>query len=208
MSYRFDETFCEFVGQTFADGDSFGAWNVCLAGFGGVGVTDEPALHLTPSIATNPSETHAALVVGPSFPTEFIYSCRITTLEQLRRNNPPNNHEVAWVVWNYINDAGFHEFHYLSLKPRGWELGQTGRRFVDNGYQNFIATDGHRAFPIETTYLVTIRQSAGSITIEIDGEETERIETEIPGGPRQIGIYTEDASIIYSDVSVEYDLDI
>lgn len=210
MAFQFREDFSEYPNDaTFSDGDTFGPWNVVFAGFGQVDVSNAyvgtPVLHLVPTVATDESLTHSALVIGPAVPELFSYRCRIQTLSQSREGSDPHNWEVAWVIWNYRNDNGFHEFHYLALKPTGWELGQASRAFPDNGNQNFIAGSDHFEYPINRWYEVLIQQSATQIAVVIDGELVAEVQAEIVQELRPFGIYTEDASILYTDILVEYE---
>ena len=106
-------------------------------GYGSV-TFDGQRLTLAPRTSTTERETHAALVtVDRQLPIDnYRVSWRARTVRQLRTGaTAPNPWEVAWYVFDYLDNE---HFTYFILKPNGWELGR--RDPSGNGGQLFLAT--------------------------------------------------------------------
>lgn len=187
-----------------ADGATFGSW---LAQFDGYGCTETASdassawVSLAPMASTAPDETHAALVLGPSYPGAMTYGLSLVTDRQLRTNGAPNPWEVAWAVWSYTDDA---HFYYFILKPNGWELGKRDPAYP--GGQRFLATGGTPAYAIGQWNRVEIAQSeknGTTISVSVDGRQIVTFtDRERPYGAGRIGVYSEDAAVRATNVTV------
>jgi hypothetical protein len=188
--------------KPFEDGESFGPWFVAYNGYGTVMVERDSQnswLHESPKASTSFEETHASMVVGPSFSGPLTYEADILTVEQLRTGSPPKEWEVAWLVWHYTDDD---RFYYFIPKPNGWELGKEDPAYA--GSQRFLATGTSPLFPINSTYHVTIKQDSNNkITVFVDGSLiVEFTDTERPYTSGKIGFYNEDAHVHFDNINV------
>src|SRR5205823_3621365 len=110
-----------------SDGNASGAWTVQFAGYGCATIGefgDATLLALQPAVATQTSETHAGLLLGPatsSIDADVDVRARLLTSRQLRTGAAPNPWEVGWLVWHYTDND---HFYYFIPKPNGWELGK------------------------------------------------------------------------------------
>ncbi|MBI3299878.1 MAG: fibronectin type III domain-containing protein [Elusimicrobia bacterium] len=183
------------------DGATFGPWRSAYAGYGCTQVKTDGSMYWleespTPSLA--PEETHASMVVGPSFGVPLDFSVSLNTIAQLRQNNPPNAWETAWVVWNYTDDE---HFYYLAPKPNGWELGKRDPAYP--GGQRFLATGPSPAVPIGAWTNVRILQNLDTMTVSINGQTvTTFTDTERPYNAGSVALYNEDATVRFTNVSV------
>ena len=78
-------------------------------------------LVLEPKAATNPGDTHAALVISRGGFSNVRFGGEAMTIAQLRTGSPPNEWETAWAVFAYTDNK---HFYYLAMKTNGWELGK------------------------------------------------------------------------------------
>ncbi len=203
-SMSFNDDFSSYSADTcMPDGTVFGPWNTAYAGYGCIKtITDSVGqawLNEAPKASTKASETHAALSLGPRFSTPYTYNVRLNTVKHLRIGSAPNPWEVGWVVWNYVDDT---HFYYVVLKPNGWELGKEDPAYP--GAQRYLADGSSPKFPIGANYDVSITQtSSGTITVSVNGQPLVTFtDTERPYAYGHIGLYTEDASVNYTNVSV------
>ena len=195
----FSDDFSDYsVGDSFKDGDSFGAWNVPFAGYGHVKVVDNntnPALELAPMRQSGQTSTSSALVLGPEHTNDFTYSGQITTLEQLRQGATPNAWETAWVVWNYIDNDNY---YYFVARDNGWELGKRDPDYT--GGQRFMAT-GSESWALGDTKDFHIAKQGDTVEISINGTViTTFTDTQNPHQGGRIGLYTEDARILADNI--------
>lgn len=193
--------------KTFSDGSSFTTdsgkkWNVIFSGFGTVSITKDwdtsGYLQLSPAVATDPSQTHGALVVSED-KADKEHSCvnishRIRTEKQLRTGSSPNPWEMAWTVWDYQDPE---HFMYFIPKTNGWELGKRdpaypgGQRFLASGSTSPTSVGQWRS--IDTKRNVNT-DGASTTTVTIDGKQvTQVIDGERPYVSGAIGLYSEDA---------------
>lgn len=181
-------------------GDSIGQWEIVFSGYGCVDIEDEKIV-LEPQTSISHDETHAALVVGPEFSSgakSFNYHVSLFTEKQLREENP-NQWEVGWIVWHYIDND---HFYYLILKPNGYELGKRDPSY--EGGQRFLITGSEELFETNTWYDVQIIQEHNEISVFVDNEEILTFfDYEDPYLEGKIGLYTEDAKVYFDNVSVE-----
>ncbi len=189
-------------GACLTDGAAFGAWSVAFAGYGCATVGSNGAagyLQISPLASTSASQTHSALVLGPSFSQPSTYSVSLNTTAQLRTGSAPNPWEVGWFVWDYQDAA---HFYYFQLKPNGWELGKEDPNYT--GGQRFLATGSAPAFPIGTAYALKIVQTSSStVSIYANGSlVTTFTDGQTPYTSGRIGLYSEDSTVRYQNVSV------
>ncbi len=200
----FVDDFSGITVRNYTDGESFGPWFTQFAGYGTVGIEldgSNKLLHLSPQAVDAAGKTQSSLVTGPAYNGPIQFQSKILTVAQLRTGSIPNPWEVAWVVWNYTDNA---HFYYFIPKPNGWELGKRDPAYT--GGQRFLATGSDKLFPIGQWYTVKITQDAQNlITVWVDGVKiTSFADTERPYASGKIGLYTEDAHIHVDDVSVGY----
>lgn len=188
-----------FNGQCYDGGDTIGPWDVIYAGYGCVRTTYHGLL-LRPQTSTHEDETHAALVVGPEFSNFLVYKLSLLTIAQLRQNSEPNPWEVAWVVWHYTDDD---HFYYFIPKPNGWELGKRDPDYP--GGQRYLATSSDVLFPIQQWYRVRVVQINNLIRVFVNNQlMVEFLDEEEPYTSGRIGLYDEDARVIFKDIYVAH----
>ncbi|RST15111.1 DUF1080 domain-containing protein [Streptomyces sp. WAC05374] len=181
------------------EGSAHGPWRVVYDGDGTV-TGDGGTVTLSPRAARQAGETHAAMVVSRTSYTDFTYRLRMRTVRQLRTPGRPNPWEAAWVVWRHTDDT---HFYYVVLKPNGWELGKASPDCPGN--QCFLATR-RGAYPIHSWHAVEVRQTGATMTVRVDGEPI--VTHTDPGDPYPrgaVGMYTEDATVEFADLSVRGD---
>lgn len=189
------------AGTPWNEGQSYGRWQDIYNGHGRVTRSNDPRLgsdlSLTPAVATSRSATHSALVISQTSFGNATTSLSVRTLGQLRKGTTPNPWEVGWVLWHYRDTR---HFYYLLLKPNGWEFGKR-----DPGYpggQRFLAT-GRTRFPVGSWNSVSIRQVGGAITVSANGHPlASRVDGQRPYLSGRLGLYTEDASAVFTRISV------
>ncbi|GAA0408598.1 calcium-binding protein [Streptomyces luteireticuli] len=179
----------------WTEGSVHGPWRTVFTGHGTVAGHDD-VLTLSPAAATRPDETHAALVVSTAAYANVDYAARMRTVSQLR-TPAPNPWEVPWLLWAYSDPE---HFYYLTLKPNGWELGKRDPAYP--GGQRFLAT-GQGSFPVGRTSAVRIAQRGARMEVAVDGRGLVAYQDqERPYGRGNVGMYTEDARVEFSEVSV------
>jgi hypothetical protein len=199
----FSDNFSSYAtGVCKPDGGSIGPWRVVFGGGGCtkiVSTTNGNWLQESPAAATGPAETHSALTTGPTFTAPYTYAVRMKTTRQLRTGSTPNPWEVGWTIWNYTDNA---HFYYLALKPNGWELGKRDPAYP--GGQRFLATGGTPTFAIGSANNVSVDQRTdGTMVITVNGTRlTSFTDTERPYLAGSIGLYDEDATVRFTNVTV------
>lgn len=193
--------------RTWTDGATFGQWNVIFAGYGSVTSypQDPKRIMISPQAVNRPAATKAALVVSrQSFPsTDLDYQATLTTNEQLRRSSPSNPWEVGWVIWDYQDNS---HFYYAIAKPNGWELGKRDPAYP--GGQRFLATGNSPKIAIAQQTTIGISRStptaqASELTLRINGVMVSHvIDTERPYRSGSVGIYCEDSTVTYTNLTV------
>lgn len=180
------------------EGERYGQWRLTYHGYGAVAGDDQEVV-MFPASADSEDVTHACLVVtDEKYEGDIDFSITVRTEEQVR-NGSPNPWEAGWVLWNYQDDE---HFYALALKPNGWELSKQDPAYPGN--QRFLASGDEPTFPINHDYRARIVQQENTITVYADdvllGEFTD---TETPYSQGAIGLYTEDAKVRFSDLSIE-----
>ncbi|MFF8827978.1 family 16 glycoside hydrolase [Streptomyces sp. NPDC015131] len=181
---------------TWQEGSEHGPWRVVYDGHGSV-TEKAGVITLSPRAATSPDRTHAALVTSTAAYGDFTYRLRMRTEKQLRQPGAPNPWEAAWAVWHYTDDE---HFYYVILKPNGWELGKVDPACPEK--QCYLATHPG-SYPIHDWHRIEVRQRGATMTVRVDDEpivtHTDRREPYLRGS---VGLYTEDATVEFSDISV------
>jgi hypothetical protein len=155
------------------------------------------ALVLAPLAASAPAETHAALVVSQAAFTEIRFGADFTTISQLRTGSTPNPWECAWAIFSYTDNQ---HFYYVAFKPTGWELGKLDLAYP--GAQRFLATGSEMTFPVGVEHRFDIRQAGATITVAVDGMVLATFtDLERPYLGGKIGFYTEDARVVFDNVT-------
>ena len=196
------DSFDEYEGRSgWTEDSAVSPWQVVFTGYGKTGVVDvdgDPALVLRPLGATVPDATHAALVVTEDSFGDLEIEATTRTTAQLREGSEPNAWEVGWLVWDYSDND---HFYYVIPKPNGWELGKRDPAYP--GGQRFLATGESMSFPIGVHMEVRVRQRGAVINVWVDDVHlVEFTDTERPYSSGQVGLYTEDAAVLWDDVAV------
>ncbi len=186
-------------GVCLPDGAAVGPWSAAYSGHGCTEIKTDGVRHWleqAPETSRKASETHASLVLGPSLTVPLTFSADMATAAQLRRKDPPNEWETAWLVWNYVDDD---HFYYFAPKPGGWELGKRDPSYA--GGQRFLATGESPAFPLGEWAGIKIVQTANLITVYADGVLLVAFtDEERPYLSGKVGLYNEDARARFTKV--------
>ena len=197
----FSDNFASYPASAcLTDAATFGAWTVGYAGFGCVSVVPSADyVQISPEASTAASQTHAALVLGPTFTNPVTFSATLNTVAQLRTGSAPNPWEVGWVVWDYTTDNNFYAF---TPQPNGWELTKEDPAYP--GAQRYLATGNSPMFPVGGTYVVTVTQTGtNSMSVSVNGKViTSFTDTQTPYTSGKIGLYSEDSTVRYTNVAV------
>ncbi|QIN80537.1 DUF2334 domain-containing protein [Rubrobacter marinus] len=172
-------------------------WTVKYDGYGKVGVENGAAV-LAPKAARRPVETHAALALaGDPALRDYSFEVRMKFEDQLRRNSPPNTWETGWVFFRYKAED---RSYYLVHKTNGLELGKlvppkgTG--------QVFLATKGRPRAEPGRWYDYRIEVRGPTIRVYVDDELQITFTDPYPIRSGRVGLYTEDARVLYRDPTV------
>ncbi len=188
-------------GGCIADSQNFGLWHSVFAGYGCNSIVNLPegqAVSLKPMVSTSSGETHAGLVVGPSFSGDYIFETILKNQQQLRTGTAPNAWEVAWAFWNYTDNV---HFYYFVVKPNGWELGKGDPAYA--GAQRFLSSGSSPTFAIGQWHNIKITQKSNVITVAVNGAVlTTFTDNERPYLSGRIGLYTEDAHVYFKSAKV------
>jgi hypothetical protein len=183
------------------DGTSIGGWQFVFDGYGCSGfvsIEGNTMLVERPAESTQPTETHGALVVGPSVTGDVVLEVDSVTTRQLRTGSAPNPWEAAWVLWHYADNT---RFYYFVAKPNGWELGKEDPAYT--GAQRFLATGSVPAFPVGAWYRVRIEQAGTTIRAFVNGQPLVTVtDQERPYTSGRIGLYSEDAEVYFDNVAL------
>ena len=190
------------AGSEYAQGTTFGQWNVVQSGYGHVKIVDNGrgnnALELKPKAQSGQTATSSTEVIGPQHGDEFTFSGTISTPEQLRQNAPPNAWETGWLVWNYTDND---HFYYFVPRANGWELGKRDPAY--KGGQRFIAS-GNESWPLADAKEFSISKHGNTVEIKINGKVVTTItdDSDAYSGNGRVGIYSEDARVHADNISL------
>jgi hypothetical protein len=191
------ETFSAYV-KNISEGTQFGSWNVVYNGYGMI-TPQLDGLHLMPKISTAINQTSACLVTGPTIlSNNFTLQCDMQTIKQLRMGSSPNAWEVAWLLFNYIDNK---HFYYVALKPNGIELGKEDPAYV--GAQRFLATDSSHLSAIGSTNHICIIKTNAIMNVLLNNISVITFtDVERPYTTGKIALYTEDAHVRFNNISL------
>ncbi|HEY2316487.1 MAG TPA: family 16 glycoside hydrolase [Streptosporangiaceae bacterium] len=177
------------------------SWRIAYNGYGHVGISGargDYRITLEPARPDSATTTHSALVLSATNWSDLIVEARIRTNIQLRKPDP-NSWEVGWLLWHYVDDD---HFYYFILKPNGYELGKEDRGYP--GHQRFLATANRPAFPVGRWYVVRVQQRGAAISVSVDGRRlVSYVDIQSPYRSGRVGLYAEDASVTYKDVTLK-----
>jgi len=189
------------AGSCIDDGTTIGAWTFVYDGFGCTGFVSlkgNTVLLEQPQASTQPSETHAGLVIGPATAGDVTVQADMTTTRQLRTGSAPNAWEVGWLMWRFTDAQ---HFYYFAPKPNGWELGKADPAYP--GSQRFLATGSSPQFPLGSWYRVRVVHTGATMEVYVNNLLiTTFTDTESPYTSGRVGLYTEDAESYFHNVSV------
>ena len=187
---------CAAEDDHWRDGEERGQFRAVYDGYGTV-TGDDEWIELHPKSATNLDVTHGGLVVTRETFDDVDFDVVMTTEEQVRLDEP-NPWEVAWTLWNYTDDD---HFYAVALKPNGWEISKQDPAYP--GAQRFLATGTERTFPVGRDHRVEVAQDWPRMTVTVDGTELATItDRENPYRGGAIGLYTEDAAVLFHDIRI------
>jgi 3-keto-disaccharide hydrolase len=182
------------------DGACYGPWCAVYHGYGTVRVVGGDGtrvISLAPRAAASTRETYAALVRTQRTWNDLDFTVRVDTRAQLRIGGA-NPWEVGWVLWHYTDNR---HFYYFIAKPNGWELGKEDPAYP--GSQRYLPNSHSPTFPIGRSYLIRVRVVAATITVWVAGKRiVTYTDRERPYRSGSIGLYTEDASAVFSPITV------
>ncbi len=183
-------------------GQDYGGWIPVWNGYGSIGVTADPAvgnvLTLSPEAATEPSDTHSALVTTAATQGDLDFSVNVQTVRQLREGSAPNPWEVGWVLWHFTDNTNF---YYFILKPNGWELGKEDPAYPGN--QRFLATGSSPALVVGSWHTIEVQQVGATMTVSVDGNPVVTFtDTQNPYTSGSVGLYCEDSVVNFADPSI------
>lgn len=183
------------------DGDTWGAWNVVFAGYGSVTATGSGStskITLAPATASSPEQTHAALVVSTADYDDVRIRTKVTLDEQLRRGSTPNPWESGWLVTRYQDPE---HFYYVALKTNGWELGKRDPAYP--GGQRFLATGSTPRAKVGSAQTAVLQAVGRKLIVKINRTTVATFtDTERPYTTGRVGMYSEDAVVTFSRISV------
>ncbi len=182
-------------------------WTVLYEGFGNVELDEATGFLLEPKTATEPDETHAALILS-NFDKEDCplqdFRLTVTAVTEAQLRATPNPWEVFWIFFNYQGDIDDKFTNYFILKTNGIEL---GRAFATEG-QTFLETTEEPQLVVGNPNTYVLEKRGGKLDVWIDEVLVMSYEsTDFPDAlydyPGLIGLYSEDARVRILSVLVE-----
>ena len=184
-----------------------GKWQNVYNGGGssGVGISgDRHVFFIYPKVSTSSKETSANLVISTRQFSNFNMDVNVKTAEQLRRNDPPNSWETAWILFRYTDT--FH-YYWLELNPEGAELGKKDCDHCTDSFkgQIFLSTVDHPNLKVGDWSHWKITAVGNHIRLAINGTRVidfvdNKMSKELAQG--SIGLYTEDAYAEFNNLNI------
>lgn len=183
-------------------------WSVPYTGYGSVKFNLNNTVQFAPQAATSPAITHATLLLANKYLSSPIANFRISLSivnEQQLRTPTPNAWEVFWLFFNYTVDSnGKKQTNYFTFKSTGVELGTA---FDERG-QQFLFTSPSPTMLLGQTYNLIIEKRTGIFTAYINNIlvlsfNSSGAAVPLFESPGTIGLYTEDARVKISALSIE-----
>jgi hypothetical protein len=195
-----NDNFESYKTETWKENNDEGNWHLQFNGYGKTGVEKEglnKVSYLMPKTAGSGNETHSSLITSIKNFSDIDLSLRMKTIEQLR-SSKPNPWETGWITWNYKDLT---HFYYFILKTNGWELGKEDPAYP--GAQRFLKTGAKPSLKIGVWNDIRVIQQGAGISVYVDGKlVTTFTDTERPYTDGKIGLYGEDAHVMFDDVVV------
>lgn len=147
----------------------------------------------------------------------YSVACTMATLSQTRTDEKPHPWEVAWFLWDLApnkpdqqGDTGNsgYNFYALCVKSNGWELSKQDDKY--KGSQRFLASGAYPrtvvpnpSSPVRARVDVS-RLVGASVTMRVYIDDVlvcvfTDVERPYPAG--RIGLYCEDAEVLFSQVA-------
>lgn len=192
------------IGLTAAD------WDVVSNGEGTV-TFDADGILMTPKAATASSETHGAWLLTKLTETtplqNFKATITFTNVAQLRTGSAANPWEVFWLFFNYtLGSDGKKQTNYVVIKTNGTEMG----RAYSETSQEFLVTNSSPSLAIGTEHTIVVTKNATHVTVTLDDAAAADFTSEAAPSSKyiydeagSIGLYTEDAQVRVSSVTIE-----
>lgn len=183
-----------------------GLWVNAYNGWGTSGVrvdgsNGDSAMYMYPTTATQPSSTHANLVLTTKSYKNFNLSLDMKTERQLRQNSSPNSWETAWIIFRYTD---YSHHYYMLLRTNGIELGKKDgnsevQTILYQAYQPRVAMGYYQHIDLQV--------SGNHITVYVDGAKAidfydSGVSAQL-GGAGAIGLYDEDSIVYFDNIRIE-----
>jgi len=184
------------TGTPWIDGQTYGPW---YDQYGGYGVIQTVGANISLTPRYTAGSTEASLITTSAAFGDFTAQTTMTTVSQNRQPNP-NAWEAAWFLWHYTDDNHFYSL-VLHTDGSGWELGKEDPAYP--GSQRFLATPTTPSFPMGSPYTVKVIQSGATMSIYVNGAFLiTYVDTERPYYSGKIGLYTEDAHVVFTPLTI------
>lgn len=173
-------------------------WTTVYDGFGSV-TYSRGGILMYPMSATTPAESHAALTLANIGKLQnFRLTITAITEMQLRQNSPPNPWEVFWIFFNYNPAPDGKTTNYFVLKTNGVELGTAS----GSASQSFLQTAATTIPAVGQTNTFEVTKVDSHVTVSVNGIKVTDFTGAVFDMPGSIGLYTEDAGVKVTAVSV------
>lgn len=171
-------------------------WQIVYTGYGTVGI-ENGELSMASKASTQPSETHAPLVIaGDANWGDYTFTLRMNTLQQLRTGSAPNPWEVGWIPFRMPDQSNF---YYFILKTNGIELGKA----MSGDQQKFFVTQDNPKLTLNQWNDFKIVLKGANIKVYVNNSlVADYTDTSSPFLSGKIGLYNEDAHVHYDNVVV------
>jgi F5/8 type C domain/Domain of Unknown Function (DUF1080) len=202
-----------FEGSTYtlADGQTSpnGKWIDNFNGFGSAGVQGDGTgtnnvFFMYPGTSTSPIETHANSVSSTQKFSDFQLDMDVKTVQQLRRNSPPNPWEAATVLFRETD--AFHYYAFV-VKPNGIEFDKKDCNSCTDPVQGqqFLVTASSPTLKIGAWSHWRITAIGNHITITVDGNNVidyidQTMSPQLSSG--SVVMYNEDAYAQFDNIYI------
>lgn len=204
-----------------------GKWRDVYIGSGSAGISvdsnKEKTFHQNPGTVSSLSESHASLAISTRQLADFSGSIDFRTDEQLRKNDPPNPWEVAWVFLKYVDET---HHYYFNIQENGWTFGKKDNLPGDSTVERqiYLQKGQDPSLELGRTYRLNWSIVGNHIVIFLDGNKIVDFiddgsvgsvdegtlsqnkdtngQTVLLAGPGSIGMYTENAEASFDNVEM------
>ncbi len=172
-------------------------WTVAYDGYGKVKVKNGSA-SLKPLAPQRPVESHAALATsGGTDWHDYTFRVRMNLKQQLRQNSKPRSWEAGWIFFRY---QGEDRSYYLVHKVNGLELGKLVP--PEGEGQIFLVTKPQPSAVPGRWYDYRIECRGANIKVYVNDKLQINYTDPDPISPGGVGLYTEDAHVLYRQPTV------